>query len=315
MPAAISLENLPERIILEDVTLRDGLQSEARSFSTDEKLTIVHHLIDAGVRRIQVGSFVHPRAVPRMADTEALFRKLLQNPDVSYSVLVLNREGLERAVATGVRSIYTAISASETHSRRNSRCSVSEAKEQIGRLIEQAKGKGVVVRAGVMMAFGCVYEGRIAPAGVLEIVRLYRKAGVDEIDLADTSGVANPKQVFALVNEAKNIAGDIPLSLHLHDARGMGLANMLSGILAGTTLFDTCAGGLGGCPFIPHAAGNIATEDAAYMLSKMGIETGVDYAGVCDLTTLLEKILCRPLPGKMASILSKMDETGHPAIG
>lgn len=289
-------------ISLEDVTLRDGLQNETRRFSVGEKLAIIRDLVAAGVKRIQAGSFVHPREIPQMADTGELFKNLPRVPGVVYSALVLNREGLERAIAAGARAIYTAISASEAHSLRNAHCGVLQAGERIGHLIEQAKASDLRVRAGVMMAFGGDDEGQISPDKVLEIVGAYREAGVDEIDLADTSGIAIPKQVFTLVKEAKRIVGDIPLSLHLHDARGMGIANMRAGIQAGATLFDTCLGGLGGCPFVPHAPGNIATEDAALMLSEMAVETGIEIQKICAAARRLESLLKKRLPGRLSRL-------------
>ena len=237
-----------------------------------------------------------------MADTGEVFKKLPRVPGVVYSTLVLNREGLERAIAAGVRAIYTAISASEAHSLRNAHCGVLQAGARVGVLIEQAKAHDIRIRAGVMMAFGGDDEGQVSPDKVLEIVRTYKEAGVDEIDLADTSGIANPKQVFALVKEAKRITGEIPLSLHLHDARGMGLANMRAGIQAGATLFDTCLGGLGGCPFVPHAPGNIATEDAALILSEMAVETGIEIQKICAATRRLESLLKKRLPGRLSHL-------------
>jgi len=299
---AAAHEGLTSVIGLEDVTLRDGLQNETRRFSVGEKLAVIRDLIEAGVKRIQAGAFVHPREVPQMADTGELFKNLPRVPGVVYSALVLNREGLERAAAAGARAVYTAISASEAHSLRNAHCGVLQAGERVGYLIEQAKANGVRVRAGVMMAFGGDDEGRIPPDKVLDLVRTYREAGVDEIDLADTSGIANPMQVFTLVKEAKRVTGEIPLSLHLHDALGMGLANMFAGILAGATLFDTCLGGLGGCPFVSHAPGNIATEDAAFMLSEMAVETGIEIRKICAAVRRLGSLLEKRLPGRLSRL-------------
>ncbi|RTZ89803.1 MAG: hydroxymethylglutaryl-CoA lyase [Deltaproteobacteria bacterium] len=293
---------LPHSVAIEDVTLRDGLQSESRLFSLPEKLEIAHGLIDSGVKHLQVGALVHPEWVPQMADTEKFFKALPQKSNISYTVLVLNGRGLERALDVGITHLYVGISASETHSQRNSHCSLSQAKHRVAALITRAKESRLHVRAGVMVAFGCPYEGFVPPSKVLEIVRLYRDLGADMIDLADTAGLANPRQIYELTTEARDVAGEIPLSLHLHDTRGMGLANLLSGLQAGVCHFDTSTGGLGGCPFIPNAAGNIATEDAVFMLNEMGIETGIDASALCAVTRRLESLLGRTLPGRMCHV-------------
>ncbi len=293
---------LPDSVVLEDVSLRDGLQNEVRLFSVGEKLTLARYLLASGIKRLQIGAFVHPEWVPQMANTDELFKTLPKNSDVVYSALVLNEKGLERALKVGIKHLYVAISASETHSLRNTRCSTSEAKERVVRIIRRAKIERLHVRAGVMVAFGCPYEGTVPPSRVLEIVSLYRDFKVDTIDLADTAGLANPRQVFELIRAAQAVSGEIPISLHLHDTRGMGLSNLLSGLQAGVTHFDTGTGGLGGCPFIPHASGNIATEDAAFMLSEMGVETGIDVRKVCTATRWLESLLGKRLPGSISHL-------------
>jgi len=293
---------LPRHVIIEEEVLRDGLQNEKHPFSTNEKLRLIHALIDAGVKRIQVGSFVHPKWVPQMADTDEIFRRLAPVPGMTYTALVLNKKGLERAIACGAKHLSMSVSASETHSLKNTNCSTEEAWSRIESLILSAKEHGITVRAGVMTAFGCAYEGPVPPERVLHLVTRYVALGVDEINLADTAGLGNPRLVYTVVKEAKDIAGDIPISLHLHDTRGMGLANLLSGLAAGATIFDTCTGGLGGCPFIPNAAGNIATEDAVFMLNEMGIETGIDVPSICSITHFLEETLKRKLPSRLASL-------------
>ncbi len=293
---------LPRHVIIEEEVLRDGLQNEKHPFSTNEKLRLIHALIDAGVKRIQVGSFVHPKWVPQMADTDEIFRRLAPVPGITYTALILNKKGLERAIACGAKHLSMSVSASETHSLKNTNCSTEEAWSRIESLILSAKEHGITVRAGVMTAFGCAYEGPVPPERVLHLVERYIALGVDEINLADTAGLGNPRLVYTVVKEAKDIAGDIPISLHLHDTRGMGLANLLSGLVAGATIFDTCTGGLGGCPFIPNAAGNIATEDAVFMLNEMGIETGIDVPSICSITHSLEETLKRKLPSRLAGL-------------
>ncbi len=296
--------SLPHHVLIEEEVLRDGLQNEKRLFSTEEKLSLIHFLIASGIKRIQVGSFVHPKWVPQMANTDEVFKRLPEVQDVTFTALILNEKGLERAIASNVRHLSMSVSASETHSLKNTNCTTEEAWKRIERLILNAKNHGIMIRAGVMTAFGCAYEGKIPSTKVFHLVERYTALGVDEINLADTAGLGNPKLVYEIVNESRKIAGHIPLSLHLHDTRGMGLANMASGIAAGATIFDTCIGGLGGCPFIPNAAGNIATEDAVFMLQEMGINTGIDVESLCKITHSLEKTLNKSLPSKLASLPS-----------
>ena len=263
--------SFPKEVLIEDEALRDGLQNEKRMFSVDEKLALISAIADAGVRRIQVGSFVHPKWVPQMANTDELFSRLPPREGVTYSALVLNRTGLDRALKAGVKHLSISVSASETHSRKNANKSVAEALADIKPTIEQALAAGIAVRAGIQSALGCGYEGRIPLDRVLSIARQYGEIGVHEINIADTAGLANPRLVFEAVNAMR---GAVPtgtkLSLHLHDTRGLGLANMYAGLLAGVTTFDAAVGGLGGCPFIPAASGNISTEDAAVRIAGDG---------------------------------------------
>jgi hydroxymethylglutaryl-CoA lyase len=287
--------SLPKDVTLEDVTLRDGLQNESKLLSVEEKSGIVKGLIAAGVRRIQVGSFVNPEKVPQMANTGGLFRMLPENKGVTYTALVLNETGLEQALDSGVRHLYMAISATETHNLKNNHCTFGEAKARIERMIIRAKHQGHSVRAGIMMAFGCAYEGMVPVERVIDIAKLYSRLEVDIIDLADTAALANPRQIFELVIMIRSETNDTPVSLHLHDTRKMGLPNMLAGLLAGVTLFDTSTGGLGGCPFVPEPAGNIATEEAAFMLEKMGILTGIHIKALYALKHSLEEVLRKNL--------------------
>ncbi len=291
--------NLPKRVLIEDVTLRDGLQGEKRRFTLKEKLWIAHRLIESGVKRIQIGSFVHPGKIPQMADTSEFLRHLPEAANVTYTALVLNETGLDQAIQVGVSSLYMGISATNTHNLENSHCTLAEARTRIGKMITRAKANAITVRAGIMMAFGCAFEGKVPPERIVDIARQYKQLGVDIIDLADTAGRANPRQVFELVTRVLSETGETPVSLHLHDAWGMGLANLVSGLQAGVTHFDTSVGGLGGCPFIPKAAGNIPTEDAVYMLNEMEIETGIEPQTLCEIMRRLEQLLDRALPGRI----------------
>lgn len=291
------------RLLLEDEVLRDGLQDEARIFSIEEKVHLFQLLKKAGIRRIQLGSFVHPRYVPQMADTEEVIRNVGKQEATTISALILNEKGLERALGCGIPHVSMSVSLSDTHSRKNARRPAAEALESMTRLIGSAVASGLDVRAGLQCAFGCVYEGRIPEKVVLSAAEKLRKAGAREINLADTTGMANPDSIRRLVNMVNNVLPGIPLSLHLHDTRGLGLTNMLCGYEAGVRTFDVCAGGLGGCPFVMGAAGNVATEDAVNMFEAMGIRTGIHLASVCDAAVFLENVLERRLPGRMSRVL------------
>ena len=293
-------------VVIEDEFLRDGLQNEARLLPLADKLAFVRGLEEAGVRRIQLGSFVNPARVPQMADTDALFTAIERRPGVTYTALVLNMAGLERALAAGVPHLSISVSASESHSRSNVGKSVDEAIRHIAPVIERALGAGVAVRAGIQSAFGCGFEGKVAPERVVAIAGTFDGLGVHEINLADTAGLGNPRQVFELTGAVRAaVRPDIGLSLHLHDTRGLGLANMVAGLHAGVRIFDAALGGLGGCPFIPAASGNIATEDAVFALEEMGIATGIDWQALAALSRQLGDLLGRRLPGRMAHVVAR----------
>jgi len=290
-------------VLIEDEFLRDGLQNETRLFSLDEKLRFLGLLEAAGLRRIQVGSFVHPKWVPQMADTDALFERIDPRPGTVYSALVLNGKGLERALDAGVRHLSISVSASETHSRKNTNRSVDEGIAHIVPVIERALSEGVAVRAGIQSALGCGFEGRIDPDLVAGIAHRYSALGVHEINLADTAGLANPRQVFTLCRRLRNeIAPNVALSLHLHDTRGLGLSNMLAGLQAGVRIFDAALGGLGGCPFVPGATGNVATEDVAFACEQLGLSTGVDWQALRAPVADAEALLGRSLPGRTSHV-------------
>jgi hydroxymethylglutaryl-CoA lyase len=293
---------LSGEVLIEDEFLRDGLQNQNRLFSIEEKLRFLAAIEAAGVRRIQVGSFVHPKWVPQMADTDALYSRITQKSGVVYSALVLNRAGLERALGVGVRHLSISVSASETHSQKNTNRSVDEARAAIRPVIEKALSEAVEVRAGIQSALGCGFEGRIDPDRVLEIAREYAETGVREINIADTAGLANPRQVFDLCTRMHDALPDVALSLHLHDTRGLGLANMLAGLQAGVRVFDAAMGGLGGCPFVPKATGNIATEDAAYLCAQLGLQTGIDWQAFRAPVAEAEALLERALPAKASHV-------------
>lgn len=291
-------------LLLEDEALRDGLQMETRIFSLEEKLHLYRMLKNAGMKRIQVGSFVHPRIVPQMADTDELIRAIGQEDDCEVSALILNDRGLERALNCGVSHVSMSVSVSDTHSRKNARRPAAEALASMTALIREALTAGLDVRAGLQCVFGCVYEGRISENAVLNAARKMVAAGAKEINLADTTGMATPVSIRNMVHRFKKEFADITVSLHLHDTRGLGLANAFSGFEAGVRIFDVCTGGLGGCPFVKGAAGNVPTEDAVNMFESLGVPTGIDLAALVEAVAFLENTLERTLPGRMRRVLA-----------
>jgi hydroxymethylglutaryl-CoA lyase len=292
-----------DKIIFEDEALRDGLQMESRIFSLEEKLTCFNLLKKAGVPRIQVGSFVHPKIVPQMADTDELIRAIGQQEDTEISALILNEKGLERALDCRVPHVSMSVSVSDAHSRKNAKMPAEEALDRMTRLIEQALPSRLEVRAGLQCTFGCVYQGSIPETLVLKAAEKMARTGVKEINLADSTGMATPPAVRNMIRRFNTEFPDIRISLHLHDTRGLGLANLFAGFEAGVRTFDVCAGGLGGCPFVKGAAGNVATEDAVNLFESMGISTGVDLEQICRTVAFLETCLKRRLPGRMRQVL------------
>jgi hydroxymethylglutaryl-CoA lyase len=301
---AMNTEPPQDAVYFEDEALRDGLQMESRIFTLKEKLALYGMLKAAGVPRIQVGAFVHPKIVPQMADTDDLIRTIGRQDDTVVSALILNAKGLERALACSVPHVSMSVSVSDTHSRKNARRSAVDALESMTRLIRVALAAGLDVRAGLQCAFGCVYEGPIAEEVVISAARDMVAAGAGEINLADTTGMATPLSIRHLVQRFKNEFPEVVVSLHLHDTRGLGLANMFSGYASGVRAFDVCAGGLGGCPFVKGAAGNVPAEDAVNLFESMGIRTGIDLAALCRAVSFLETVLNRPLPGRMKRVMN-----------
>ena len=303
MENEISHNRINSDILFEDETLRDGLQMETRLFNLEERIGIFNLLVEAGLRRIQVGSFVHPKVVPQMADTDELVRTLLTTPGVLLTGLILNERGLERALACGLTHVSMSVSASDTHSRKNANRSAEEALTSMTSLISKARDAGLSIRAGVQCAFGCVYEGKVPQEKVVAAAEAMATEGAKEINLADTTGMGNPVQVRRLVGRIRENLPKQALSLHLHDTRGLGLTNMLAGYEEGVRIFDVCSGGLGGCPFVKGAAGNVPTEDAVHMFEAIDLDTGIDLQKMGKVVEELEAILGRQLPGRMTRVL------------
>lgn len=296
---AIRRPHLPAHVTVYEVGPRDGLQNEAETLSTDVKVEFIDRLSESGLPAIEVGSFVSPNAIPQLADTEQVFRRLHRASGTRYPALVPNLRGLERAVHVGVREIAVFTAASETFNRRNINAGVDESIERFRPVVAAARAEKIRVRGYVSTAFGCPYEGRISPEAVREVVHKLMDLPLDEISIGDTIGVATPSAVYDVIEtlyESGLTRG--VLALHFHDTRGTALANVYAGLECGIAAYDSSAGGLGGCPYAPGAAGNLATEDLLYMLEGLGIQTGVSLPKVVAASRYLAEAIGHRPPGR-----------------
>ena len=296
---AIRRPHLPERATVYEVGPRDGLQNEKETLSLEVRAEFIDGLSEAGLSAIEVGSFVSPKAVPQLADTEELYRRIRPVSGVRYPALVPNLKGLERALAVGVREIAVFTAASESFNRKNINAGVDESIERFRPVVAHAKAEKIRVRGYVSTVFGCPYEGDVAPEAVREVVHKLLDLAVDEISLGDTIGVATPADVYDVIETLyeSGVTRGV-LALHFHDTRGTALANVLAGLQCGVTTFDASAGGLGGCPYAPGASGNLATEDLLYLLEGLGIQTGVTLARVVEASRKLSESLGHRPPGR-----------------
>ena len=290
-PTDISKTEHSQKVWLQEVGPRDGLQNEPVALAHEIRARLIERLADAGLSRIQIGSFVNPRRVPQMAGTEDLWQSLKKKRGVRYSVLVLNQRGLDSALAEVIPHVEIYVSASETHSQRNSGMSTAKALRLATRMISQALEGGRGVTAGVMCAFGCFYEGTVELGRVLDIIRQFVSAGAVEIGLADTPGLAGPSGVEAVVDAVADVVSLDRVTLHLHDTRGYGMANLRAALDMGVRQFDASLGGLGGCPFIPGAKGNISTQQTMDTLESLGYRTGVDRKKLDSIWVDLARVL------------------------
>jgi isopropylmalate/homocitrate/citramalate synthase len=285
------------RVTICDVGPRDGLQNDSKVLEPAVRAELVDRLAATGLPRIEAVSFVNPARVPQMAGAEEVVAHVERRPGVIYAGLVLNEKGYERLALAGLDEAHYAFAASETLNRRNQNASVEESVQTAEHIIRRAKSDGIRVTATIGTAFGCPFEGRVDPGRVLELARVLVDAGADEVVLADTIGVAVPRQVKELVAGAAALGR--PVGVHLHNTRNTGFANAYVAIEAGATVLDASVGGIGGCPFAPRATGNIASEDLVYMLSGEGIETGIDLEALISVAAWLEDILGRQLEGQV----------------
>jgi len=293
------LDRLPESVSIYEVSPRDGLQNEAAPIPLSGKLELLRALIAAGLTRIELTSFVSPRWVPQLADAEELVRLAEPPPGVTVSALVPNAKGFERALKAGLREIAVFMSASETHNRKNTNKSIADSLHTFAEVVKPAREAGLMVRAYVSTVWGCPYEGDVPVSAALDIARQLLELGCYQVSLGDTIGVGTPLQTKRIVEA---FLAEIPaaqLALHLHDTRGTALANALVGLELGIRDFDASVAGIGGCPYAPGAAGNLATEDLVYMLDGLGVKTGVDLDALIEAGRVAETVLGRHLPGKV----------------
>jgi hydroxymethylglutaryl-CoA lyase len=295
---------LPKQVRLVEVGPRDGLQNEGQTVPVEVRVGLIERLADAGLTVIEAGAFVSPARVPQMAATDRVLAGLSSRPGVRYPVLVPNLQGLETALTAGAREIAIFAAASDSFSRRNIGCSIAESLERYREVCESARERGLQVRAYVSCALGCPFQGEILPVAVRELAAALQAMGCEEIALGDTIGVGTPGKVRTLI---ETVAAKVPmerLACHFHDTYGQALANVMAAMETGVAVFDGAVAGLGGCPFAPGAAGNVASEDLLYMLDGLGIETGVDLEKLVEAGKFICAQLGRPTGSKVAQALA-----------
>ena len=308
------LSGLPERVRVVEVGPRDGLQNEAADVPTRAKIELIDQLAAAGLDTVESGSFVHPKAVPRMADTAEVLAGISRRQGVRYPVLAPNERGLERALEAGVKEIAVFTAASDAFNQRNIRMTIDESIDAITVVTRGAQAAGMWVRGYISTCFGCPYQGKVTPEAVLDVVKRLDDLGIAEISLGDTIGIATPRDVEPVIELVlKHLPSD-RLALHFHDTRGTALANTLTALQMGCWIFDSSAGGLGGCPFAPGAAGNLATEDLLYLLHGLGIETGVDLDAVVAASAGIARHLNHPLTSKVYQAMRAAEGRATEAI-
>ena len=283
-------------ITLVEVGPRDGLQSEPETLSTDTKVEFINKAIDAGIRRLEVASFVHPKRVPQMADAEALIERLPDHDGVSYVGLIMNERGLDLALGTKIDEIGMVVLSTDTYNRKNQGVDIDASIRVWGEIAKRAQKNGLRANVMISSAFGCPYEGEVEVGRIVELAQRLTEAGPAELGIADSIGVAVPGQVADLLGRVRDVVGDLPLRCHFHNTRNTGLANAQAAVDSGVTYLDASIGGIGGCPFAPAATGNIPTDDLLYLLDRSGIETGVSLAKIIEVSHWLEKQLGRGVP-------------------
>ncbi len=285
--------NLPDKVTICEVGLRDGLQNEKRLFTLQEKLTLLNSAIKSGIKIIEIGSFVNPKAIPAMADTDELAKLMPKSRGIEYRALVANLRGVQRAYECGINKTKLTVSASEAHCLSNLNKLPAEIIHGFKGCVEYAHEHGLQLSGAISTAFGCPFQGKVPALQVENVVKEFLNLGITELSLSDTTGMANPKQVYDLCTMLKTKYPQVRWILHFHNTRGMALANIFAGMQAGITTYDGSFAGLGGCPFAPGASGNVATEDIVHMLDEMGIETNIDLLDAIETAKLAQSFAGR----------------------
>ncbi|MGQ7790915.1 hydroxymethylglutaryl-CoA lyase [Faunimonas sp. B44] len=300
----------PRFIEIVEVGPRDGFQIEKAFIPTEEKIAIVNAMIDAGVRHLEVTSFVSPRAVPQLADAAEVMAGVDRSRGAFLTALVPNLRGAERAAAAGVDAMVVFCSASESHNSKNVNRTVAQSLAGFRDVAKLAEEAGIEVIGGIATAFGCPFEGEVPPAALVRIATAYRDLGIRRIGLGDTTGMATPPTVQAAVRALRAETPELDVGLHFHNTRGVGLANVLVGLAEGVRRYDASIAGLGGCPFAAGATGNICTEDLVYLLHESGYDTGIDLDRLCEVARYVERVIGRTLPGQVMKAGPRLQRHG-----
>jgi hydroxymethylglutaryl-CoA lyase len=294
-----STQTYPATIQITEVGLRDGLQSEKDFVPTATKVALLERLMAAGVRNFEATSFVSPRAVPQLRDAAEVLATVRRHSGVTLSVLAPNRKGVERALAADADEAVVFLSASETHNHKNLNRRIADSLQDMREIAEVARGAPMRLHGAIACAFGCPFEGEVALTQIESIARAFAALGFSGLTLGDTTGMATPPLVRRTVEHLRAQMPQMPIALHFHNTRGLGLANVMEGLAMGITRYESSLGGIGGCPFAPGATGNICTEDTVHLMQQLGVETGIDLDALCDTARELEQVLGRPLPGQV----------------
>ncbi|MDQ3956993.1 MAG: hydroxymethylglutaryl-CoA lyase [Actinomycetota bacterium] len=289
----------PVSVRIREVGPRDGIQSEKAAVATADKIALVGALSDSGVRYIEAVSFVSPKAIPQMADAREVWDGIRRRDGVTYSALVPNRKGAEIAAEAGVDSMQVFVAATDSYNLNNVKKKVRDSIEDVAAVVEVARAASIPVEGTISTAFGCPYEGDVAPERVVEVSRWMTETGIDSISYGDTTGMGTPRRVEDVVTALRRELPDVTLNMHFHDTRGTGLANVLAALELGVDYFDSSVGGMGGSPYAAGATGNVATEDLVHMLADMGIETGIDLDKLLDAARLAQRLVQGELPSKL----------------
>ena len=287
------------KVKVTEVGPRDGFQSEKTILNTDDKIDVINNLIDAGFPRIEVSSFVSPKAIPQLADAATILEKVKRNHETTLAALVPNARGALRAVDAKLDEIVVFLSASESHNKKNVNRSVKDSLLGFREIADIAGKNNIPIQGDIATAFGCPFEGNVSVKRLAEISKEYKMMGFKGVTLGDTTGMATPTVVTEAVNAIRDMVPDFDITLHFHNTRGIGLANVMTGLNLGITDYESCFGGMGGCPFAPNATGNICSEDLIYLLHEMGIETGINLDQLINIAKKVENLVGHRLPGQV----------------